>query len=180
MPCGPTGALSAKRSRRVQDFLKAPSASPTPSLVQPARSPKLAGVSTSRSGGPAGFVGVQAASAAASASASQSRRRMERSSGTAGGDQLPVRIARAGVPAEGPEVRFLDHAIGIPVDHLPIGGARDIDLVRDELDGDKGGIALEACFREFAILDRQQIRLVGLPRGLALLDRLREGAVDLG
>lgn len=52
-------------------------------------------------------------------------------------DQLPVRIARAGVAGEGPDVANLDDGLRITVDHLTGGRRHRGNELRDDAHGDQ-------------------------------------------
>src|SRR3546814_12257559 len=67
-------------------------------------------------------------------------------------DEGPVRVGRARVPGEGPDVRDLDRLVGIAVDHRSLPVAGHVDLPRDELDRDEGGAAFYPAVQDLGAL----------------------------
>src|SRR5206468_4010221 len=94
-------------------------------------------------------------------------------------DQQPVRIARAGIAAEGPRIASLDRVAERAGDDLTVRVAGDGGDVGFEPDGDHRHPALERRLGNYRLLDRDQPVVEAEAILLALLDRARERLIDV-
>src|SRR5579885_3156307 len=97
-----------------------------------------------------------------------------RSSAGIGRDQFPVRIARAGLAGESPDVGDVGHAVGAPrhrLTRLVLRGRHDL---REEAHGDLHHVALHLGMRDVGLFDRDETGFGGFAARLALADGGRE------
>ena len=84
-----------------------------------------------------------------------------------GRDQLPIRIARARVAAEGPDIHHLGNPVGIALDDPVFLVAHHVHLLGDETHRDQGDPVFQPRILDFGGFDGDNLGLEGFARFLA-------------
>src|SRR6185437_9253823 len=89
----------------------------------------------------------------------------------AGRNQDPVRVARARVAREGPEIGLFTRVVGIAVHDGAVRAVQDVDLVRYELNGHPSDRSVEPGLDDVGALDPEDAAFECLPGRLPVVDR---------